>query len=181
MGYSVCLGLSHVYMFSNLAWLFPVKLSHVNFLYSFSRRTCKGKGKFFFLPNISISYCNWKWCLAARYWRVNEEVRLVERQVCFTSDIGNWWGWEKEGALLLKGQLPPPSTRAFIDGKRDLQRETASQLWQSSSNWSYGVLKSVILIILGTINLQFQNLSVSIFSRPILGIVAGYVMASVWS
>ena len=62
-------------------------------------------------------------------------------------------------------------TKAFIDGKRDLQGETASQLWQSSSNWSYGVLKSVILIILGTINFQFQNLSVSIFLRPILSIV----------
>lgn len=37
------------------------------------------------------------------------------------------------------------------------------------------------LIVLDTVNLKFQGKFVPIFSRPVLRIVAAYVMASVWS
>ena len=36
---------------------------------------------------------------------------------------------------------------------------------------------SIILVVLGTVNLQFQGLFVSVSLRPILEIVADYVMA----
>ena len=44
-----------------------------------------------------------------------------------------------------------------------------------------GGLTSVILIALSTVNFQFQGLFVSISLRPVLGIVAACVMATVWS
>ena len=37
------------------------------------------------------------------------------------------------------------------------------------------------MIVLGTVHLQFQGRFASISLRPILGIVAAYVMATVWS
>ena len=42
-------------------------------------------------------------------------------------------------------------------------------------------LASIILIVLGTVNLQFQGQVVSNSLRPVLGTVAAYVMAIVWS
>ena len=42
-------------------------------------------------------------------------------------------------------------------------------------------LTSIILIVLGTVNHQFQGLFVSISLRPILKIVAAHVMSTVWS
>ena len=39
-----------------------------------------------------------------------------------------------------------------------------------------GGLTSVILVVLGTVNLQFQDPFVSIYLRPVLGIVAAYFM-----
>ena len=44
-----------------------------------------------------------------------------------------------------------------------------------------GGLTSVILIVLSTVNLQFQGRFVPISLRSVLGIVAAYVMATVWS
>ena len=44
-----------------------------------------------------------------------------------------------------------------------------------------GGLTSVILVILGTVNLQFQGLFVPISLRPVLRIVAAHVLGSVWS
>ena len=40
---------------------------------------------------------------------------------------------------------------------------------------------SIILIVSGTVNLQFQVPFVSISLRPILGIVTAYAMATAWS
>ena len=40
-------------------------------------------------------------------------------------------------------------------------------------------LTSIILVVLGTVNLQFQGLFVSVSLRPVLKIVADYVMAIV--
>ena len=42
-------------------------------------------------------------------------------------------------------------------------------------------LTSIILIVLGTVNHQFQGLFVSISLRPILKIVAAHVTSTVWS
>ena len=42
-------------------------------------------------------------------------------------------------------------------------------------------LTSFILVVLGTVNLQFQGRFVSNSLRPVLRIVAAYIMAAVWS
>ena len=42
-------------------------------------------------------------------------------------------------------------------------------------------LISIILIVLGTVNLQFQWLFVPIPLRPVLGIVRAHVLVTVWS
>ena len=42
-----------------------------------------------------------------------------------------------------------------------------------------GGLTSIILIVLGTVNLQLQGQFVPIFLKPVLRIVAVYVMATV--
>ena len=42
-------------------------------------------------------------------------------------------------------------------------------------------LANIILIVLGTVNLQFQGPFVPISLRPVLRIVAPYVMGIVWS
>ena len=54
-----------------------------------------------------------------------------------------------------------------------------SQLRQSSGNWSRCGLISVILIVSSTVNLQFPDQFVPISLRPVLRIVAAYVMATV--
>ena len=42
-------------------------------------------------------------------------------------------------------------------------------------------LTSIILIVLGTVNHQFQGLFVPILLRPVLRTVAAYVTAAAWS
>ena len=42
-------------------------------------------------------------------------------------------------------------------------------------------LTSIIFVVLGTVNLQFQGRCVPIYLRPILRTMAVYVMAAVWS
>ena len=62
-----------------------------------------------------------------------------------------------------------------------LNAEQHSHLWQSSWNWSFGGLISIILIVLSTFNLQLQGQFVPISLRPVLGIVTAYVIAAFWS
>ena len=56
-----------------------------------------------------------------------------------------------------------------------------SQLWQSPWTWSCGGLISIIMIVSGTVNLEFQGQFIPISLRPILRMVEVYVMAVVWS
>ena len=91
--------------------------------------------------------------------------------------------WGEEGRLLSKGRLLPSDNqgaRAFIDGGRGLRAETAPPALTVILKLVIGVL-TIILIVLGAVNLQFQGLFVPISLRPNLGIVAAYVMAAVWS
>ena len=71
--------------------------------------------------------------------------------------------------------------RAFIERERGLHAEIA---WSSLTvifRLVIGGLTSIILVVLGTVNLQFLGRFVSIPLRPILGIMAAYVMGRVWS
>ena len=82
-------------------------------------------------------------------------------------------------------RLTPPANnqgaRAYIDRGRGLHAETAQSAPTVILKLVIGGLTSVILIVLGTVNLQFHVRFVSISLRPILGIVAAYVMATAWS
>ena len=79
----------------------------------------------------------------------------------------------------------PPSpdnqgARAFIDRGRELHAETIQSALTVILKLVIGGLTSVISIVSGIVNLQFQGQFVSISLRPILGIVAAYVVATAW-
>ena len=110
----------------------------------------------------------------------------MERKVCFVLDASNRWGVEGGRAPVQRPTPPPrpPTTRGqellSTEGGGYMQKQHR-QLWQASWNWSCGGLTSVILIVLGTVSLQFWGQFVSISLKQILGIVAAYVMPTVWS
>ena len=85
-----------------------------------------------------------------------------------------------------KAHSPPPTpsnqgVRAFIDGGREVRAETAQSSLTVILKLAISDLTSVILNVLGTVNLQFQGQFVSIFLRPVFRIPAAYVMVMVWS
>ena len=92
-----------------------------------------------------------------------------------------------EGRRLSKRPTPPPrppptmGARAFIDGGRGLHAEIIQSALTVILKLVISGLTSVIVIVLGTVNLQFQFRFVSNSLRPVLGIVAAYVTATVWS
>ena len=71
--------------------------------------------------------------------------------------------------------------RAFTGGGRGLPAETAQSALTVTLKLVMGGLTSVTLIVLGTVSLQFQDGFVPISLRPVLRIVAAYVMAKAWS
>ena len=71
--------------------------------------------------------------------------------------------------------------RAFVDRGRALHAETAQLALTVIFGLVIGGLTSVILVVLGTVNLQFQGQFVSISLKPVLETVAAYVMITVWS
>ena len=105
---------------------------------------------------------------------------LVESKVCFILDAGNW----REVQTRVQRPTHPPDNqraRAFIGKERVLHAETAQAALTVIEKLVIGGLTSTILIVLGTVNLQFPGRFVPISLRPILGIVAAYVMATAWS
>ena len=90
---------------------------------------------------------------------------------------GGWWH-------LSKGQLPLTESqwgRAFIGWKRGLHAETVQSALTVIFKLVIDGLTSIILVPLGTVNIHFQSWFVLISLRPILGIAAAYVTATVWS
>ena len=74
--------------------------------------------------------------------------------------------------------------RAFIDrneGRGRLHADTKQSSLTLIFRLAIGGLTSVILIVLGTVNLQFQDPFVLTSLRPVLRIVAVYVVSTVWS
>ena len=71
--------------------------------------------------------------------------------------------------------------RAFIDRGRGPHAETIQSALTVILKLVIGGLISVISIVLGTVNLQFQGQFVPTSLKPILRIVAAYVMATAWS
>ena len=126
-----------------------------------------------------LKNCNWKWGPADCYSKANKKARLVERKVCFTLVAGSWWGREdtcpKAHLLDTQNQW----ARVFIGWGRGWHAETAQSALAD-------ILKLVVwwsdhphLDSFRYRNLQFQGLFVPISLRPVLGVVAAYVMTIV--
>ena len=105
---------------------------------------------------------------------------LAERKGCFILDVSN----QGRGQMSVQRPSFPADeqrVRAFIDRGRGLHAEIA---WSSLAvifRLVIGGLTSIILVVLGMVNLQFLGRFVSISLRPTLGIMAAYVMGTVWS
>ena len=71
------------------------------------------------------------WSLAACHSRAKKQARLVERKVCFISDIGNCeWGW---GGVYNHPKADSPAlatsgARAFYSRSRRIQQKEHSHL-----------------------------------------------------
>ena len=149
---------------SNLCCVMPVfsKISNIS-MQSVS---------FLFYPVMYFCYRNWG--PAAGCSKANKEARLVERKVCFVLDAGKGRGGVVGCGVgrLSEGWLSRTANRwtwASVDRGRGHVWKRHSQLWQPSWNWSCSGLTSVVVIILSTVNLQFQGWLVPISLRPVLG------------
>ena len=106
--------------------------------------------------------------------------------MCFISNAGNLGRWR--GDSCPKANFPHTGNqwiRAFIGRGRGLHAETAlpaqTVIFQLVIVGLTAILTLVLLIVLGTVNLQFQGPFVPISLRPILGIVAAHVLGAVCS
>ena len=94
--------------------------------------------------------------LAACHPKAIKQARLVEGKVCFISPATG----EGEGRHLSKGWLPALATseaRAFINRRRELHAEIAQLSVTVILKLAIHGLTSIILVVLGTVNLQFQD------------------------
>ena len=126
--------------------------------------------------------CHRKWDLVAHHSKVNEEARLMKKNVCFLLDANN----QSEGRMNTypKADPPPPESqgaRLFIHRERGLHAETDQSALTVVLKFIIS-LTSIILTVWDMINLQFQLQSqfVTISLSPLLEIVAAYVMTTVW-
>ena len=76
---------------------------------------------------------------------------------------------------------PEEEELLWTEGGSYLQRQYGQALKSSDSHLHAGGLTSIILVVLGTVNLQFQGCLVCISLRPVLITVAAYITATVWS
>ena len=114
--------------------------------------------------------CNWKGGPAAHHSKAIKVARLVERKIC------SFWmlAASRDGGLPSKGWLPPPPT---VRGESFYRQKEGGTCRDDTAptvilKLAIGGQSSVILIGLGTINLQFHSWFVPISLRPILRIVA---------
>ena len=77
--------------------------------------------------------------------------------------------------------LATSGARAFIDRKMGIDVGTAQSTLTVIFKLIISGLTSVILIVLGTVNLQFQGPFVPISLRPVLRVVPAHVWGTVWS
>ena len=99
---------------------------------------------------------------------------FCSRKVCFILDVGKQvWDWEWGGRLLSKAWLTPTDNqgaRAFIGEGDGLHAETAQSALRVILKLFIGLTR-VILIILNTVNLHFQDQFVPVSLKLILRIV----------
>ena len=108
----------------------------------------------------------------------------MERKVCFISDAGNWRGSVKRVDICPKADSLSADdqwSRALIDRGRALHAETLQSALTVILKLVIGGLTSIILTVWGTVNFHFQGCFFSISLRPFLGIMAAYIVGTVWS
>ena len=117
---------------------------------------------------------------AAGHSKASKQVRLVERKVCFISDVGNWRGRmadvrpKADSPLTNRGESFYRQARG---GYMQNQRSSLSVIFKLVISG----LTSIIVVVLGTVNLQFQGALTPISLWPILRIVAAQVLGAGWS
>ena len=124
--------------------------------------------------------------MVAHHSKGNKQVRLVERKVCFISEQQPWARvadiCPKACSLPLTNRLYRPSCRGGGWGVGGvLQAGKAQSSLTVIFKLVVSGLTSIILIVLGTVNLQFWGALVPISSWSILRIVAAHVLGTVWS
>ena len=123
--------------------------------------------------------------LAARRSKANKQARLVERKVCFIqipAIVG------EGGRHLSKRRLPPhlapnkQRVKAFIDKSwGEVTCRNSTVISNSHLQLVTSGLTSIILVVSGTVNLQFWGALVPISLQSVLRIVAAHVQGTVWS
>ena len=83
--------------------------------------------------------------------------------------------------LLPLPPVAPSGARAFIDRKMGIDVGTAQSTLTVIFKLIISGLTSVILIVLGTVNLQFRGQFVPISLRSVLRIMAAHILGTVWS
>ena len=114
----------------------------------------------------------------------HSKANKLERNACFISDASNWGrGWQPSVQRL----TPPPDkqgVRAFIDKVCVWGGVTCrNSIVISNSHLQLVIsgLTSIILVALGTVNLQFWGALVPISLQSVLRIVAAQTLGTVWS
>ena len=121
--------------------------------------------------------------LRDRCWRKGKIALLRKPAI-----LGRRWTHVPKNQLPIANQwarAPRGQFQGCIDAAGRLHVEQHSQLWKWSWTWSCDSLIGIILIVLSIVSssssFQFQGQFVPISLRPVLKIVAAYVVATSWS
>ena len=99
----------------------------------------------------------------------------TSEQLTYTTSKGGWVSIQRPTLPRLSPLPENQWARAFIDRERGLHAETAQSVLTVILKLVIDGLTGVILTALGIVSLKFQHLFVSIFLRPVLGMMAVYV------
>ena len=108
--------------------------------------------------------------------KADKQARMMERKTCFISDAGNWRVGAQWGEQTSVQRLSPHPKQSEETDRRN------TGMWKQQSAPTVTLklvsrgLISIILIVLGTVNLQFQGQFISISLRPALRIMAANVV-----
>ena len=106
----------------------------------------------------------------------------MERKVCFISDAGNLWGgWQTS----VQRPTPHPDKQGSESFYRQSQGwgapcRNSAVISDSHPELVISGLSSILLVVVGTVDLQFRGVLVPISLRSILRIVAAQVLGAVW-
>ena len=117
---------------------------------------------------------------AARHSKPSQQARLVEKKVCLISDACDSGG----GSQTSVQRPTPPSTSRGWEHYRQSGRGWGGATCRNSTvifKLVISGLTSIILVVLGTVNLQFWGALVPISLGTFLGIVAVQALGTVWS